>query len=225
MVKALAAACVGGFLLQMVLEMAGAGGFDAAGGFLQTFGLVPARVLGRGRVWQLFTYIFLHGGMGHILFNVLSLWMFGSPLEREWGPRRLLGYFMLTGVGAGLFSMAFRPLSSAPVIGASGAIYGLLLAYGMLHPDRPILVWFVFPVKAKWFVLGLGAMAFLASLQAPGDGVAHIAHLGGMLFGWAWLKRAWRVRGLLREVKWWLRRRRLRAVKRGGGGPRYPFHY
>ncbi len=139
-------------------------------------------------VWQPVTYLFLHGGWGHIILNLLFLWMFGSDLERLWGPRQFLFYFFLTGIGAGLFNVLLEPNVKLPTVGNSGAIYGLLLAYGLLFPDRPIFLWFVIPVKAKWFVLGMGVLEFYSSLSQPGSGVSHVAHLGGMLFGFLYLR-------------------------------------
>ncbi len=139
-------------------------------------------------VWQVVTYLFLHGGWMHILFNLLMLWMFGSDLERLWGSKQFLFYFFLTGIGAALFDVALQPNVQIPTVGNSGAVYGILLAYGMLFPDRPIFLWFVIPVKAKWFVLGMGLIEFFSSLSGPGTGVAHLAHLGGMLFGYMYLR-------------------------------------
>ena len=153
------------------------------------FGLIPYEVTHHLLVWQLATYLFLHGGWGHIIFNCLALWMFGYELERMWGSRKFLFYFFLTGIGAALFNVLLDPFGGIPVIGNSGAVYGVLLAYGVLFPDRPIFLYFVIPVKAKWFVLIIGLVEFWMSLTQPGSGVAHIAHLGGMLFGYLYLRR------------------------------------
>jgi membrane associated rhomboid family serine protease len=155
------------------------------------FSLVPALVL-QGYIWQPFTYMFLHsaGSFLHIILNMLALWMFGVTLEREWGTRRFLQYYFLCGVGAALCVIAISiPAGETGVatIGASGAIYGLLLAFGVLYPDTPILLYFLFPIKAKYFVLIFGAIEFMSSF-GRGSGVSHIAHLGGMLFGFVFLK-------------------------------------
>lgn len=154
-------------------------------------GLVPFLVTGYGMVWQLFTYMFLHGGLGHILFNMLVLWMFGLDLERDWGTRKFLKYYFLCGIAAGVcvILVAFlRPADMiARTIGSSGAIYGLLLAFGVMYADRIILMMFLFPMKAKYAVMIFGAIAFLGSWQA-GSGTSHIAHLGGMVFGYIYLK-------------------------------------
>ena len=134
-------------------------------------GLVPALVVRDFWVWQVATYMFLHGGLFHILFNMLALWMFGTELERLWGTRYFLKFYFVSGIGAGILTVLFSllPLSMAGslyhanVIGASGAIYGLLLAYALYFPDRPILLYFLFPIPARYFVMIMGAIAFYAS--------------------------------------------------------------
>jgi len=163
-----------------------------AGQLFLLFALVPHAVVHNLAVWQLFTYMFLHdpGGFTHILFNMLTLWMFGTDLERQWGTKRFLTYYFICGVGAGicvvLINLLFGEMN-ARVIGASGAIYGLLLAFGLLYPDRELLFFFFFPIKAKYFVMILGAIAFLSAFNVNG-GLSNVAHLGGMLFGYAYLK-------------------------------------
>lgn len=157
-------------------------------GVIAVFGLRPYDVTHNLFIWQPVTYLFLHGGFFHIIFNMFALWMFGSDLERQWGGRQFLFYYFLTGVGAGLVNVILEPNSQLPTIGCSGAIYGLLLAYGLLFPDRPILYAFIIPMKAKWFVVLMGGIEFLASLSEPGSGVSHLAHLGGMLFGFLYLR-------------------------------------
>jgi membrane associated rhomboid family serine protease len=156
-------------------------------------GLMPRAVLHVYGVYQLVTYMFLHsvGSFGHILFNMLALWMFGADLERTWGTRRFLRYYFICGIGAGVCVVAANALFGTLdtwTIGASGAIYGLLLAFGMLFPDTMVLMSFLFPIKAKYFVMIIGAIAFLSSLAAPGGSVSHVAHLGGMLVGYIYLK-------------------------------------
>ena len=132
-------------------------------------------------------------GFQHILFNMLTLWMFGSDLEQFWGTRRFLNYYFLCGIGAGLCVVLGEPALQqhhldTRTIGASGAIYGLLLAFGMMFPDSDILFSFLFPIKAKYFVMIIGAIAFLSSFGGSGSGVSNVAHLGGMLFGYVYLK-------------------------------------
>ncbi|MBI4364701.1 MAG: rhomboid family intramembrane serine protease [Candidatus Latescibacteria bacterium] len=152
------------------------------------FGLVPYEVVHHLFLWQLATYMFLHGGLLHIAFNLLALWMFGSELESLWGTRRFMRFYFITGIGAAIISTLVTPSSPIPIIGASGAIYGLLAAYGLLFPDRVILLYFVLPIRAKYLVLILGLVTFWSSVSAVGGGVAHVAHLGGMVFGWLYLR-------------------------------------
>jgi membrane associated rhomboid family serine protease len=147
-------------------------------------GLVPILVWKKFFLWQLATYIFLHGGIGHILFNLLALWMFGGELESYWGSKKFLFYFFFCGIGAGLCTVVFSPYQFIPVIGASGAIYGILLAFGWLFPDRLIYLYFLFPIRAKYFVIIFGLLEFLYfSTGGTGGGVAHLTHLGGLVFG------------------------------------------
>ena len=152
------------------------------------FGLVPKYILTRGWIWQLVTYMFLHHGFMHILFNMFALWMFGSTLERALGTKNFVKYYFLTGIGGGLCYFLFNVNSLIPTVGASGAIYGLLIGYAVLFPNSIIYIWFVIPIKAKWFAVIFGGMEFFFSLQ-PGDSVAHLAHLGGMAVGYLYLKR------------------------------------
>ena len=141
-------------------------------------------------VWQLFTYLFLHGGVWHLLMNMFTLWMFGRTLETEWGTREFLKYYFLCGVGAGICDVVVNSLlghSAGRTIGASGAIYGLLLAFGVLYPNQTVLFNFLFPIRAKYFVMIYGALALLGAMNMN-SGVSNIAHLGGMAFGFAYLK-------------------------------------
>ena len=158
----------------------------------QSLQLVPADVFRRFEIWQLVTYMFLHSlqSFWHILFNMLSLWMFGTPLEQTWGTKRLVQYYFVCGIGAGVCVVVMNMLFGDPyqhVLGASGAIYGLLLAYGMMFPDQQVLFSFLFPIKAKYMVMIMGGIAFLSSFQTGGT-VSNLAHLGGMLFGFLYLK-------------------------------------
>jgi membrane associated rhomboid family serine protease len=152
--------------------------------------LVPVAVVYHFSIWQLFTYMFLHGGIEHILFNMLALWMFGMTLEQDWGTRRFLKYYFLCGVGAGICDVAVNALMhnwGTRTIGASGAIFGLLLAFGVLYPNQQVLFFFLFPMKAKYMVMIVGAIAFLGALHVN-SGVSDFAHLGGMAFGYAYLR-------------------------------------
>ncbi len=180
------------------------------------FGVVPVDTIFRLHIWQPLTYLFLHSPdtFWHLFFNMFALWMFGTPLERDWGGRRFLRYYLLTGVGAGLLNVAVSllwggPAATVPTIGASGAIYGLLLAFGVLYPRQPIFIWFVLPVPAWVFVSIYGGITFLSALQGPGSGISHISHLGGMLFGLAYLRGDWLVyRGRKSYNEWRLRHAR-----------------
>lgn len=190
-------------------------------------GLVPVLVLHELRLWQPLTYMFLHAGLFHILFNMLALWWIGVELERIWGTRYFLRFYFITGVGAGLLTVLFALLPfgfaqqvyTSNVIGASGAIYGLLLAYALYFPDRPIYMYFLFPIPAKYFVLILGAIAFYSSLGTTG-GVANATHLGGLAVGYLVLKSD-RVHPLselkYRYLKWKINRVRRKFDVYSGG--------
>lgn len=178
------------------------------------FGLVPFDVIHHVFLWQMVTYLFLHGGFFHILLNMLALWMFGTELEWLWGTPRFVRFYFVTGIGAALCSTLVTPNSTIPIIGASGAIYGLLAAYGLLFPERILLLYLVIPIKAKYFVLILGAITFWSSLASSGDGVAHVAHLGGMLFGWLYLRWVPLGRGFKLPLGEWRRRWRRDQLRK-----------
>ncbi len=193
-----------------------------------SLGLRPADVVGQLHLWQPFTYMFLHSGIFHILFNMLALWMFGVELERMWGSRFFLKYYFVCGAGAALTTMvlAFTPfafadqLYSALTIGASGAVYGILLAYALYFPDRPIYMYLVFPIPAKYFVMIIGAISLLSSMGGPGGGIAHTTHLGGLLAGYLYLKggRVHLVSELkYRYLKWRINRMRRKFDVYSGG--------
>lgn len=202
---------------------------------LAPLALVPVWVFYRfpWYVWQLFTYMFLHGGIGHLLFNMLALWMFGLPLEQTWGTRRFLRYYFLCGIGAGICDVAVNILlghQNTSTIGASGAIYGLLLAFGVLFPDTTVLMSFLFPIKAKYLVMIYGAVALLSAVGSGNSGVSNVAHLGGMLFGYLYLKVP--IRGSksvrLPDAGGWYRQWKMQRAKKkfqvymrkhGGRGP------
>ena len=161
--------------------------------------------------WQPVTYMFMHGNFGHLFFNMFALWMFGAAVENYWGVKKFLIYYFVAGVGAAVvyeiwqyidfnYIMHVQDYSGVQIslketitvdqfmnrftmVGASGAVYGLLLAFGMLFPNSLIYIYFLIPVKAKWFVLIYGGIEVLYCIFASSDGIAHIAHLGGMLFG------------------------------------------
>lgn len=174
------------------------------------FGLVPRLVWQDYFIWQLFTYQFLHGGLFHLLFNMLALWMFGCDLERRWGSVFFLKYFFVSAVGGGIVNTLILPNQVAPSIGASGGIYGILLAYGLIYPNQIVYFYFLFPIKMKHFVWIIGGISFYSSITSGQSGIAHLAHLGGMLFGYLYLRggNPWE------RFKLYLDRRRLARLKR-----------
>jgi membrane associated rhomboid family serine protease len=179
-------------------------------------GLTPNDVK-QGYVWQLLTYMFLHANFLHLLFNMFTLWMFGCEIERSWGSKEFLKYYIITGVGAGILSFALslslRSNVDIPTIGASGAIFGVLVAYALMFPNRIIYLWFILPIKAKYLVGCFAILTFIASFQQPqGGGVAHFAHLGGMLIGFLYLKADWRISRIFRFLNEKTRKRKLEKL-------------
>jgi membrane associated rhomboid family serine protease len=219
-VKLLVLTCAGVFLFQTLLEMFRPP--SDTGIFNHFFGLVPSGVIPGLRIWQPFTYLFLHGGLLHLLINMLMLWMFGRELELVWGKKRFLSYFFLCGVGAGLFTVVVKYIpwfwghspSDTPTIGASGAIFGILIANAILFPDRRI---WLFPlpimIPMRPFVAVMGAIEFFSTLSVgSGDNVSHLCHLGGMLIGWLYLRRGsflFRVRNEMADWKYQRNRKRF----------------
>jgi membrane associated rhomboid family serine protease len=195
-VKWIIFANIGAFLLTLIYPPA-----------LEFLGLSPQDVLERGWVWQPATYMFMHAGMFHILFNMLGIWMFGVELERRWGTQFFVQFYAVTGLGAAatVILVGLLPFDAtastylATTVGASGALYGLLMAYAIYYPDRPILLMLIFPVPAKYFVMIIGAIAFLSG---PGGGVSNAAHLGGLLFGYLYLRGGRGGGGLTAEIKY-----------------------
>jgi membrane associated rhomboid family serine protease len=156
----------------------------------QVFGLSASSVW--PMVWQPVTYMFIHGDFFHVFMNMFVLWMFGSELESIWGRQEFLKYYFTTGIGSGLVWLTFNIGNPFTVlIGASGAIYGILLAYGLMFPNRKISIYFLFPVKVKYFVIFLGTMAFVSSIGTSGSNISHLTHLSGMVMGYLYLKSPW----------------------------------
>jgi len=160
--------------------------------FLEHFALWPL-YSGYFQPWQLFSYGFLHGSFNHLFFNMFALWMFGLSVEKIWGSRKFAEYFLICVLGSGLIQLLVQYLSGNiyPTIGASGAVFGLLLAYGVMWPNNKlILIFFPVPIKAKWFVLIYGVAELTFGVTGVMPQVAHYAHLGGLLFGagllWRW---------------------------------------
>ncbi len=209
-IKALLAANITMHVVQLLLRS------PARMALLDTLGLVPALALPKLHLWQFVTYMFLHGGFWHLAFNMFALWMFGSDIEALWGRRTFLQYYFVSGLGGGLTYTLTAWGSTTPLVGASGAIFGILLAYGLLFPDRQILLYFLIPIKARWFVLLFGGLELLAAWQGSLDNVGHFAHLGGMLFGYVYLK-AGLQHGAVRPP--WRRRAKARIRIVPGGAP------
>lgn len=179
-VRNLIIACVSVYVVQLV----------AGNAITFYFSLTPAFVVQKLYFWQFFTYMFLHdrGDILHLLFNMLSLFMFGCELERYWGSRRFLNYYCLTGIGAGLCVFLIPSNYLTSTLGASGAVYGILLAYGLTFPDRILYMYLLFPLPAKYFVMIIGGIVFLTALASSNSGISSAAHLGGMAFGYLYLK-------------------------------------
>jgi membrane associated rhomboid family serine protease len=175
----------------------------------QFFGLVPTMVVSSGAVWQLVTYVFQHGNPVHLLWNMLILWMFGSDLELHWGPKRFLLFYLVCGIGAGVATVLLTPSTSTVTVGASGANFGLLAAFGLLFPDRPVAFMLIFPMKAKYFVVLLGLLQLLFFSQDAGGGIAYGTHIGGLVTGVIYVLIALRPPGI-QGRKWFRIARRRR---------------
>jgi membrane associated rhomboid family serine protease len=227
-IRNLVLACTGVFLVQTLLEMFASPMVTAQVNHL--FGLSPWYVVHGLRIWQPVTYLFMHGGLLHLLFNMLFLWMFGVDLERAWGKHRFYVYFFVTGIGAALINVLINIVmdpsgvgtrvagipfdSTIPTIGASGAIYGILLAAAIMFPDRRIwLIPFPVQIPMKIYVIGAGAIEFFSTLGTGGDNVSHVTHLGGMLIGYLYLRRgSWFFRAR-NGVSDWKRKRARRKFE------------
>ena len=177
-----------------------------------TFGLVPYAIAHKFALWQLVTYMFLHGGFGHIFFNMLTLWMFGTNLERQWGTREFLKFYFITGIGAGIITFLVTYNSVVPTIGASGAIFAVLVAYAMLYPDQIVYIWFLFPIKVKYLVMGMLALGVLAAWNGSHDGIAHFTHLGGALIAYLYIKQDWRLASIGNPFKRFRHKYRTKTI-------------
>jgi membrane associated rhomboid family serine protease len=168
------------------------------------------------RPWGVFTYMFVHGGLWHLALNMLVLFFFGPSLESRWGSREFLKYYVICGLGGVALSYLFLP---AWVIGASAAVYGVMLAFALNWPEAPIWVWGIFPVKAKWLVTFLFVVSLLSAMDGGnGGGVAHFAHLGGLLTGFFYLKSDWRPGQRVKRFRSVVKARRMAIVPGGDGG-------
>jgi len=190
-IKALMYAMGAGYVLQH---------FVVSGGMIEQFGLVPARVVHDFWLWQLVTYLFLHGSLFHLLFNLFALWLFGRLVEQSWGSREFLKYCVICGVGAGLVNIAFTPHSMNPIIGASGAIYGLLVAVAMLYPDATFYAYFFIPMKARHAVILFAIIEFITGATHSGGNIANFAHLGGMVTGYLYIRWWWELKARVKRL-------------------------
>lgn len=158
--------------------------------------------------WQLVTYLFMHGGFWHLFFNMFALWMFGMELEHTWGSRKFLSFYLLCGVAAGIANLVVSPLvgQAAPTVGASGAVFGVLLAFGMMFPDRPIYLYFLLPIRAKYFIAAYIGLELFFGVTNTTDGIAHFAHLGGAAAGFLFILGE---RNVIPARAWWARLKSL----------------
>ena len=173
---------IANIVIFILLELSGEKNF-----LFSSFGLVPNLVWQKFKIWQLFTYLFIHGDLLHILLNMFMLWVCGQDLENQWGKKDFFLFYFICGIGAGFITVLFNIHSITPIVGASGAIYGLLIAYGFTYPNRILLLYGLFPVKAKYVVLGFGFVAFIASFSANQSNISHITHLSGMIIGFIFI--------------------------------------
>lgn len=184
--------------------------FSFLNDYLTLFGaLIPSLVL-KGQIWRLVSYMFLHGNHWHILFNMLALWMFGYELEIKWGTRRFLGFYFITGVGSGILSLLTFLSGNNPIIGASGAIYGILVAYAWYFPNRQVLMFFVFPVPVRMAVIIFGAISVLG-IRSSTSNIAHLTHLGGIIVAILYLKFYNNVMGVVSHQKALSAERKMRS--------------
>ncbi|MGQ0562419.1 MAG: rhomboid family intramembrane serine protease [Gemmatimonadota bacterium] len=172
------------------------------------------------RPWTLLTYMFTHGGFWHIFFNLLALFFFGPPIEERWGSQEFIKYYMVCGLGGAALSFVFA--FNSPVVGASAAVYGVMLAFAMMWPDVPIYIWGIFPVKAKWLVIALGVLSFLSAFGGSADNVAHFAHLGGFAAGYLYFKIDRKTGGPFLKMRKLFTRRRFKVVPGASGKPEPP---
>jgi membrane associated rhomboid family serine protease len=223
-VKAIVYTTVGVFLVTFAAKA-----FFGSDVFFEIFGLRPQAVFQQFYFWQVATYLFLHDVQSfmHILFNMLALWMFGVDLERRWGSRGFVKYYAITGVGSGVVTAlvsllpfaSTRDIYGVTTVGASGAIYGLLMAWALLFPHRQILFMFIFPLSARVAAFLMGGMAFMAAASGMNNSVAEATHLAGFVIGWLYLKGFSRLRLDLsyQLARWRMERtRRKFNVHKGG---------
>ncbi len=190
--------------------------------FILAFGLIPQMAWSRFFIWQFITYMFLHGGIIHLLINMYVLWMFGTEVERMWGAKAFYRYYFVTGIGAGIIHTFLTPFSMIPTIGASGAVLGILTAFAVMFPNREItlLLFFILPVtmQAKTLVLICAGMSLFSGVMGSADGIAHFAHLGGMLVGYLYMKRGNSFNFFKTRYQEWRRIRYMRVNRKNREG-------
>lgn len=180
----------------------------AVPGLLGYLAFRPSAVL--FQPWTAITYMFAHGGFWHIFFNLLALFFFGPPLEARWGSREFIKYYVICGLGGAALSFVFA--FHSPIVGASAAVYGIMLAFAMNWPDLPIYIWGIFPVKAKWLVIALAILSFISAFGGSADGVAHFAHLGGFAAGFLYIRLDGATGSPLNKARKLFSRRRFKVV-------------
>lgn len=177
--------------------------------FFYILGLVPTEVINEYKIWQTFTYLFIHGDFFHIFFNLFVLWMFGKDLENDWGKKEFLFYYFTCGIGSGLLTTLISNNLFIPIVGASGAIYGILVAYGFSYPNKLILLYGIIPIKTKFMVLGIGIIAFFATISSSQSSISHITHLFGMIIGIIYFSLNWK----WKKLYLWYLKLRLKSLK------------
>jgi membrane associated rhomboid family serine protease len=185
-------------------------------GLNQEMAFVPGLFL--VRPWTLITYMFAHGNFWHLFFNMLGLFFFGPPLEARWGSREFVKFYFICGLGGALLSFLFA--FNSPIIGASAAVYGIMLAFAMNWPDVPIYIYGILPVQAKWLVGIIAVFSFMSALNGRSDGVAHFAHLGGFAAGFLYLKWDRAFRSPLKGLRKLTSKRRMSVVPGGQEQPK-----
>ena len=168
----------------------------------------PARIV--VQPWGVLTYMFVHANFWHLFFNLLALFFFGPPIEERWGSREFTKYYLICGLGGAALSFLFA--FYAGVVGASAAVYGVMLAFAMLWPDAPIYIWGIFPIKAKWLIIGLAALSLFSAVGGSADGVAHFAHLGGIAAGFLYIKIDATTGGPMQKLQKLVSKRRLKVI-------------
>ena len=186
------------FLIYVLQTISGP---NVASDLWRLFGLVPKQVWSDLMLWQPFTYLFFHdSNPWHVLMNMFVLWMFGTELERLWGREGFVKYYFITGVGSGIITGCISPNSLIPLIGASGAVFGIILAYGITFPNRTIYLWGIVPIRSIVFVIFIGVLSLFSTINSTSN-VSHVTHLAGMIIGYTFLKRKWRLGAIVFYIR------------------------